>query len=304
MGRRPGWWLGLSCGVIALAVAAVAGIGVFARGDGSVASVVSIRGVAFEMTTTGVYAWNSARVVAEGVGWDVFTLLVVAPALLVAAVLVARASFRGLLFALGVLGYVVYQYFEYAVTWAFGPLFLPFVVIVGAAMLTLLGVAALVTRDGVTGRFGGSFPRVAWSVLSVTMATLLTVSWLARIRQALDGDLAGAGLTSETTLTVQAIDLAVVVPLLVLSAALAWRRSAVGYAFVSALSVTFVGMAGAIVAMLVSAAVVEGVAEVGPIAIFGIAALAGLAVSIRAFQAVIPRGSVPATEARLHAAVW
>ena len=87
----------------------------------------SERGVTFEMATTGVYAWNAQRVVAEGIGWDLFTLLVAVPALFVGAWLVNRGSYRGALFTLGVLGYLLYQYLEYTVTSAFGPLFLAFV---------------------------------------------------------------------------------------------------------------------------------------------------------------------------------
>jgi hypothetical protein len=151
----------------------------------------------------------------------------------------------------------------------------------------IVGIAALVTREGIEGRFGDGFPRRGWTVLSVTLAVLLTFMWLGRIMAALDGDLVTAGLTSETTLTIQALDLGLVVPALLLSAAIAWHRSQVGYAFVAALSVTLVGMAGAIVAMLLSAAVVEDTLEVAPIAIFGIAGAAGLIIAIRAYHAVV-----------------
>ena len=78
------------------------------------------------------------------------------------------------------------------------------------------------------------------------MSLLLTLMWLARIRVALDGDLAAAGLASETTLTVQALDLGFVVPVLLLSAVLAFRCSPVGYVLATSLSVMFVGLAGAI----------------------------------------------------------
>jgi hypothetical protein len=121
------------------------------------------------------------------------------------------------------------------------------------------------------------------------MCLFLSVIWLGRIKVALDGDLVTAGLTTETTLTVQALDLGLVVPMLLLSAVLAWQHNPVGYALVTSLSVMFVGMSGAIATMLVSAAVVEGALEVVPIAIFGVAGILGLAVSIRAFRAVMPR---------------
>jgi hypothetical protein len=297
MRRTPDGWLALLCGAIAVLAGLVAAIGVFGRGDGSVTQVTNIRGIEFAMATTGVYAYNAQRDVAEGVGWDVFTLVVAVPALLVGAWLVARGSFAGRLFAMGVLAYLLYQYLEYAVAWAFGPLFLPFVGIYGASLIAIVGIATQVAQDGVAGRFSAAFPRVGWTVLSVVMAAMLAVLWLGRIRVAVDGDLATAGLTSETTLTVQALDLGLVVPTLLLSSALAWRRSEVGYAFVASLSVWFVGMAGAIVGMLVSAAIVEGEVEVVPIAIFGVAGLAGLVIGIRAYRSIVrqARPSVRAT---------
>ncbi len=302
MGRRPDRWLALLCGAIALLAGVVAAVGVLDRGDGSVATVVNIRGVAFDMTTTGVYAYNAERVVAEGVGWDVFTLMVAAPALLLATPFVAAGSFRGRLFALGVLGCLLYQYLEYAVGWAFGPLFLAFVVLHGASLLAMAGVAALVARDGVAGRFTDGFPRRAWVALGVTMSLLLTFLWLGRIRVALDGDLAAAGLTSMTTLTVQALDLGLVVPVLLLSAWLAWRRTDVGYALVAVLGVAFVGMAGAIVGMLLSAAMVDGYLEIVPLAIFGGAALLGAVIVVRAYRAMTPAPSAHGRGAAYRAA--
>jgi len=282
----------LLCGAIAIVAGIVAAIGVVARGDGSVTTVTSIRGVAFDMATTGVYAFNAQRVVAEGVGWDVFTALVAVPALLVAAIGVARGSLRGRLFAVGVLGYLLYQYLEYAVTWAFGPLFLAFVVLYAASLVGIVWIATLVGRDGVAERFTARFPRRSWASLSVTMAVLLTLLWLARIAAALRGDLAAAGLTSETTLTIQALDLGLVVPACMASAVLAWRRSPAGYAFAAAFSVTFVGMAAAIAAMLLSAWAVEGVLEIVPIGIFVAAAVTGLAIAVRAYRSIVP--GVPA----------
>lgn len=87
------------CLVIALLTGVASGAGLFLRGDGSFKPVVSVRGEHYEMATTGVYAYNAVRVVAEGIGWDIFTLLFAVPAL-------ARSSLRGRLFALGILGYL------------------------------------------------------------------------------------------------------------------------------------------------------------------------------------------------------
>jgi hypothetical protein len=281
---------------IALVAGITAALGVFARGGGSVQLVSSERGVSYEMATSGVYAYNAERVVAEGVGWDVFTLVVAVPALLVASYFVARGSFRGRLFAVGLLGYFLYAYLEYAVTWAFGPLFLAFVAIYGASLLGILWIGGDLVRDGLAGRFAETFPRRSWAILNVAMAALLTLLWLGRIAAGLRGDLVTAGLTSETTLTVQALDLGLMVPLSVLGAVLVWRRTAVGYTFATAWSVTFVAMSAAIMAMLLSAWAVEGALEIVPIAIFGLAASAGIVIGVRAYQSIELTGPSPVSE--------
>lgn len=58
------------------------------------------------------------------------TLALAVPALLAAVPAVARGSLRGRLLALGLLVYFFYQYLEYAVFWAFGPLFPLFVAMI------------------------------------------------------------------------------------------------------------------------------------------------------------------------------
>lgn len=295
----------LLCGLVSLLAVLTAGLGVFARGDGSTMLVTNERGVSFDAAANGIYVYNAERLVAEGVGWDVVTLFAAVPALLIGAYFVARGSLRGQLFAAGVFGYLVYQYLEYAVTWAFGPLFLPFVAIYALSLLGILLLVGDIVKVGFATRFAGAFPSRSWAGLNVAMSSLLTLMWLGRIASGLRGDLLSAGLTSETTMTVQALDLGLVVPLSVLGACLVWRHSPIGYAFAAAWSVMFVGMAAAIVGMLLSAWAVEGVLEVVPVSVFGVAAVTGALIGVRAYQAIDAspsalhqhrsRASVPAT---------
>jgi hypothetical protein len=273
-------------GAIAVLAGVAAAFGVFARGDGTYVSVVSARGETYEMATTGVYAYNALRVVAEGVGWDVFTLLVAAPTLLAASVLLARGSFSATLVTGGMLGYFVYMYLEYTVTWAFGPLFPLFVVILAASLVALIGVGALVQQMGVQDRFGDAFPRRTWAVVAVGMAVMLTAMWSARIAGALTA--AVPALEGETTMTVQALDLGVMVPVTFVLVALALRRLPVGLAASAAFAVTYVAMSAAIGSMLISAWIASGVIEAVPISIFGLAAIAGLVTAIRMHRSIRP----------------
>ena len=303
MNRNSRIGMAALCAGIALLAGIASALGVFARGDGAFETVISERGVPYEMATTGVYAYNAQRVVAEGIGWDIFTLLIAVPALVVAAFLVARGSFRGRLFAAGLLGYFFYQYLEYAVTWAFGPLFLLFIVIYAASLAGIVWIGVSIVREGVAGRFGERFPRRSWAVLNVAMAGMLTLLWVQRIVAALGGDLLVGGLTSETTMTVQALDLGLVVPTSVFIAVLVWRRTAAGYALATAYSVAFVAMALAIVGMLLSAWAVEGSLELPPVAIFGAAATVAIALGLRMYRSVIPASLISPQAAALTAPV-
>jgi hypothetical protein len=271
---------------VALLGAIAAALGVFARGDGTFAAVTSARGEAYEMATTGVYAWSAKQLVAEGVGWDVFTLVVAVPALVLAAWLVARGSFRGRLAAVGILGYFFYQYLEYTLTWAFGPLFLLHIAIYGTSMIGIILIATSLFRDRSQAYVAGGFPSRGWAVLSVAMATMLTMMWLRRIASGLSGDPSLGALDGETTMVVQALDLGLVVPALVMSGLLAWRRSAVGSIFAAVLSVSFVALAAAIACMLVSAGIVNGTLEIAPLATFSVAASAAGILSIRMYRRI------------------
>lgn len=276
------------CVAVALLVGVASGIGVFMRGDGSTAGAVSIRGERFDYVTTGVYEYNPERLVAEGVGWDVFNLFVAVPALLLSVPAVARGSFRGRLFASGLLAYLFYQYLMYATTWAFGPLLPLFVLIYATALGGAIWLASSIGLNGLERRFSERFPRRGMAALSFIMALVLVGMWSQLIAVGLRGDLSGANLLGQTTLVVQALDLGLVVPAALFTAVALWRRSPVGYLLGTVFVVKAVAMAAAICAMLVSAWIVEGSPEVGGFVIFGVAALVAAWLGLRMYRSALP----------------
>jgi len=275
---------------IALVTGATAAIGAFMRGDGSSATATSIRGEEFTYSTTGVYAFNPERVVAEGVGWDWVTLLFAVPALLVALPSVGRGSLRARLVTLGILGYFVYQYLMYSVFWAFGPLFVPFIVIYAASAAAIVWIASTIEIADLPGRFSNRVPRRTMAAVSTVMALMLVLMWSQRIAAAYRGDWETAGLLGMPTLTVQALDLGIVVPLAILTSVLIWKRHRWGYLLAPVFAVKGVTMAGAICAMLISAAIVEGTLEVGSFAIFGTATLLFGVLAWRIIGSISPEG--------------
>lgn len=282
MKNKPFGKIVVLCLMIALLTAVAAGAGLFLRGDGSFEQVTSVRGEPYEMATTGVYAYNAERVVAEGVGWDIFTLFFAVPALLLALPALARGSLRGRLFVLGILGYLFYQYLMYAVTWAFGPLFLLFITIYALSLVAIVWVVSTIAVAELPERFSEQFPRRGMAILSFLVAILLLGMWLGRIASAYGGDIQGL-LDGQTTLVVQALDLGLIVPLALFTGVTAWRGSAVGYLLASTVVVKAFAMAAAISAMLLSAWAYEGTLEVAPLVIFAALAAAAVWLAIRMY---------------------
>jgi hypothetical protein len=256
------------CLAVAALAATAANIGITERGSGATADAVSILGEHYSYVTDGVYANNAVRVVAEGIGWDAVTLFFAVPAMLVAAFFIGRGSLRGRLAALGLFGYFAYQYLMYAMFWAIGPLFPLFVLIYPLSLLGIAWIVATLDVGALASRVGPGFPRRTVAIFAVAMSLMLVAMWVPRIVAGIAGDPETAGLLGTPTLTVQAMDLGLIVPLALATAALVWRRHRFGYVLGALFTVKAVTMAGAIMAMLVSAWMVEGSLEVVPFAIF------------------------------------
>jgi hypothetical protein len=276
------------CLVVGLGAAAAAAAGVFLRGDGSSRIVTSVRGETYAVATTGIYLGNAQRIVAEGVGWDLVTLALAVPALLITLPSLAKGSLRARLFVMGLLAYFFYQYLMYALTWAFGPMFLVFVGIYAASLVALVWVAGSLPWTSLESRFVPGFPRRSMAVLCIGMSTLLLAMWLHRILIGLRGDAAGAMLLGQTTLVVQALDLGLVVPLAIFTGVMAWRRRTVGYLLSSVFVVKMVTMTTAICAMLLSAWAVEGALDGVPFAIFAAAAVASAMLGVKMYRCIDP----------------
>lgn len=277
-------WLIMCAGSAAALAAIAAAIGVLFRGSGAVREVISVRGEPYVMATDGVYAYNAQRIVAEGAGWDVFTLFVVVPALSISLPFIWRRSIRAHLFAAGLLAYLFYQYFMYAMTWAYGPLFPLFVLIYALSLVGAIALLVAVGRDGVSA-VPTHFPRRSTAAFAIVMSGVLLLMWAGRIAVGLAAG-GEATLLGQTTLVVQAMDLGLVVPAGLFVGIALLRRRLSGYLFAPVYLVTATAMAAAILAMLLSAWAVEGELVLGPALLFAVATAAGAWLGLEAFGAV------------------
>jgi hypothetical protein len=263
--------------LVTLLAGIAATLGIVFRGDLASVPFTTLRGEAIDAVTGGIYAWNALPVVSEGIGWDLVTLLLVVPAGFVATAVAARGSLRAELVLAGLLAYFVYQYAEYAMFWAVGPLYPLHVATLALAITALALVLAGLDLAELEARAGARFPRRGVVALGIVMIVLLCGLWLPTVASvSFGGDVQGK-LNGAQTLVVPAFDLGLLVPLGAWTAALAWRRARAGLVLGSIVVVKAVAMPLAIVAMLVVEAVTTGVLQLPPIVIFlGVAVLAAL----------------------------
>ena len=285
-------WLATYSIMVAALAGAVATIGVVGRGNLDTTAHTTVRGETVDWVTSGVYANSPERLVAEGVAWDLFTLLVAVPALVVVAVGVGHGSLRARLATIGLFAYLAYQYLMYAVAWAVGPLLLPFVVVFVASWVGIVLILATIDVRSLPDHIGSGFPRRSIVALSVVMPLLLIGMWVPLIASVNDGQLEG-NLHGQTTLVVQALDLGLVVPIGFLTAWLLIRRRAVAILMAAAVVVKALAMAWAIVAMVIAAWRIDGDLDLGGLVIFTVAGLASLALVIAVFRSIVeaPRPS-------------
>lgn len=273
-------------GIIAATLAGVASAaGVLLRGDLATEEFVTVRGEVVEVVTEGVYRYNSEAIVAEGIGWDLVTLLLIVPATFIALGLLWRGSLRAALVSAGFLAYFVYQSAEYAVFWAYGPLYPLYVAELALSVTALALLVYELDLDGLAARVDERFPRRAVTGYSLFVVLILAGLWLPVIGTTLGGVVTDE-LEGATTLVVPAFDLGLLVPLAILTAIAVWRRLPVGYLLGLLVLVKGASMALAIAAMLIVEWQVSGELLAPPLVVFGLVALASVLIGMRALQSV------------------
>ncbi len=225
-------------GVILLLVLVAAATGVFYQTAGAHINFITVRGEHATYQGSGLYYYDPASVTLEDIIWDVIDLCLALPLFVVAIVLTWRGSLRGQLLLGGMLFYFFYKYMQYAVMLSFNPMFLVYVAIFAMSAVAFFLNLGGIKVSSLPAHISAHFPRWLFIVFTLVMSVALIVLWLGRI---IPYTLAGRfpdELAGLTTLVTQAFDLGMVVPLLLSTAVLLWRRSVWGY-FLGGISLTF-----------------------------------------------------------------
>jgi len=217
------------------------------------------------MFLSATYAKETALWAAQGIGQDLVNLVVAVPSLLAAAWFAWRGSPKATLVWFGLLLYLAYSYVLYAFFVHFNAFFLVYVAALGLSMYAIAGAAAGLDRERWAAIVEGTGGERALSGLLMTCALAFAVLWLSEIVPALiaggpPDSAADAGLIVNP---VHVLDLALVLPAMVVTAVSLWNRHPLGLVAAVPLATFMMMMGAAIVGMALTVSA-RGLASAGP----------------------------------------
>jgi hypothetical protein len=218
--------------LIALLALFAAGMGVFYQNPGQSFAFTNHRGEEVMINGQGLYYFDTISMAAQQQGNDLVTLVVGLPLLIISTWMAFHGSLRGRLLLTGTLGFFLYTYMSMAMLTSYNQLFLVYVALFGLSLYAFILSMMTIEIDDLPQRFSSSMPRGWIAALMFVVSGFLLLAWLGRIMTPL---LQGwtPVLENTTTLVIQTMDLALIVPLAILSGILLLRQSPWGYLLAS-----------------------------------------------------------------------
>ncbi len=215
----------LLSGLIFLLVLVATATGIFYRTPGSPFEYTTVRGERAIFQGSGLYRYDPAWFAREGVVWDVINLFIGLPLFAVAIYQSRRGSLRGRLLLGGLLFYFTYVYLMFTTGVAFNRLFLVYVAIFALSAVTFFLNLPGIHVEHLPAQASARFPRRIFIGFTFVMSAVLIFLWLGRIIPVMVADRFPPDLAGVSTLESQGLDLGMVVPLLLSTGILLWRRS-------------------------------------------------------------------------------
>ena len=250
--RKSNAVVGLSV-LIALLALVAAGIGLFYGGGGSPFTFTSLRGQPVEIYGQGLYRYDTLFQGAGNKGTDMVTLFLGIPLLVLSVLLYRCGSLRGGLLLLGALAWFLYTYASYALgPVAYNELFLLYVALFSASLFAFVLAFRSFNVRALSAHFSARLPRRGPAVFMFVSALVTLVVWLiAPVTGLLQGE-PPERLDTYTTLFTNALDLAIIVPIVFLAGVLILRGDPLGYLIAFPLLVLEAFLAPMITAQTVS----------------------------------------------------
>ena len=277
-------WLILPIFLLAL-VAAVAGL---SPGDGASYPLTNFRGEQVMINARGLYYWDTVSWAAQMQANDLVTLILGLPLLAVSFWLTLRGSLRGRLLLTGTLGFILYTYISMCFGAAYNQLFLVYVALFSLSLYAF--ILSMMSFDLATlpAHFSEKLPRRGIAGMLIFTAAFLLLAWLGRIAATFNPGAIPA-LENGASMFIQAMDLALIVPLCIVAGVLLLRRSAWGYLLASVGVLKFVTMGLAVSLMGLNQARVGAPVSAIELVVFPIITLLNLALAALLLRSVTVR---------------
>lgn len=242
------------------------------------------------------YATETRNWAAQAAGQDAVNLLLAYPVLLLLT-WAGRRSLRAYLAWLGVLGYSAYSYLLYAGYLHFSAWFLIYVAVLGLSTWALVGGLAVLDPARVRGAFEAGTP-VRWTAgVLITFGALYYLLWLSEVVPASLGGAPPPSVVEAGLITnpVHILDMAFVLPAMLVTGLLLWRRRALGYLLATPLLGFAATMGAAIIGMFVMLALWGEPIATAPVAMMALTTLVAFGTLLRFLAGI--RSGIPAAAA-------
>ena len=216
--------------IILVSAALAASFGIFTTGGPGPYEVETVRGDTVTVYGKGIYRHMSADVAPQGIAQDYITLFVAIPLLAVSLMLARRKSIRGRFALAGTLGYFLVTYLFYLVMGMYNMLFLVYVLLLGCSFFAFSLTLLSFDLSTLPQKFSDAIP-VKWTGgFLIFNSVAIGFMWLGVVVPPLmDGTIIPAQVEHYTTLIVQGLDLALLLPLAFVAGWLFIKRNSWGY---------------------------------------------------------------------------
>ena len=209
-------------------------------------------GIFFEKT----YFRETESWAVQAIGLDYANLAVVI-LLLVSTYYVSKNSLRAYLVWLGAYIYLIYAFAIYAFSVHFNFLFLIYIIILGVSFYTLVGGLTAVDTTNLSTSFLSNTKSKIVSALLMIIGILFGLLWLSEIVPSILSNKIPSSLV-ETGLwvnPVHVLDLALILPGMIITSVMLWRRNMLGFLMAVPLMVFSVTMGAGIISMFIISAI-------------------------------------------------
>ncbi len=215
---------------IAIVGTIASSVGIFSNeGEGNFQHT-SIRGKQVTIYGKGLYRDMSAEVAPQGIAQDLVTLFAGIPTLLLSLFATRKGSVRGRFMLAGTLGYFLVTYLFYLVMAMYNELFLAYVFLAGGSFYAFIILLLSFDRANLPRLFSNAVPVKATGGFLVFNAACIALLWLSIVLPPLmDGTVIPAQAEHYTTLIVQGLDLAILLPAAIITARLFINKKPLGF---------------------------------------------------------------------------